>query len=169
MISRKILVMGLPGAGKTTLTRLLAPMLEAVVFNADEVRASLNRDLGFSLEDRIEHARRMGWLCERVVEAGHTAIADFVCPTRETRKAFGEALIVWVDRIREGRFADTNRLFEAPEKWNVRILPEGSAQFWAERVLASIAAHTLHPQGPHPSSLSEPALRVMTRSKSRMR
>ena len=57
---RKILIMGLPGAGKTTLANALAPLLNAVVFNADAVRANLSRDLGFSHADRVEHARRMG-------------------------------------------------------------------------------------------------------------
>src|SRR5436309_15722479 len=87
VLMRKILVMGLPGAGKTTLTTVLAPLLNAVVFNADAVRANLSRDLGFSHDDRVEHARRMGWMCDRVVEAGGTTIADFVCPTEETREA----------------------------------------------------------------------------------
>jgi hypothetical protein len=126
--------MGLPGAGKTTLARAIAPMLGAVTFNADEVRANVSKDLGFSLADRIEHARRMGWLCDRVVEAGGVALADFVCPTPETRRAFGEAFVVFVDRIEAGRFADTNRLFSKPECWDVRIDSDGSAQFWAERV-----------------------------------
>jgi adenylylsulfate kinase-like enzyme len=44
------------------------------LFNADAVRENINRDPGFSPEDRIEQARRMGWLCDRVVEAGGTAI-----------------------------------------------------------------------------------------------
>jgi adenylylsulfate kinase len=48
--SNKILIMGLPGAGKTALARALAPFLTAVQFNADEVRANINRDLGFSPE-----------------------------------------------------------------------------------------------------------------------
>jgi adenylylsulfate kinase-like enzyme len=82
----KILIMGLPGAGKTALASALAPLLNAVVFNADAVRANLSRDLGFSHEDRVEHARRMGWMCDRVVEAGGTVIADFICPTPETRR-----------------------------------------------------------------------------------
>ena len=73
--------MGLPGAGKTTLANALAPLINAVVFNADAVRANLSRDLGFTHEDRVEHARRMGWMCDRVVEAGGTVIADFICPT----------------------------------------------------------------------------------------
>jgi hypothetical protein len=58
-VMRKILIMGLPGAGKTTLAQALAPLLNAVTFNADGVRANLSRDLGFSHEDRIEHARRI--------------------------------------------------------------------------------------------------------------
>src|SRR5215469_2942318 len=73
-MNRKILVMGLPGSGKTSITRSLAPMLNAVVFNNDEVRANINRDLGFTMEDRVEQARRMGWLCDRVVESGGVAI-----------------------------------------------------------------------------------------------
>ena len=71
-MQRKILIMGLPGAGKTTLATALAPLLNAVVFNADAVRANISRDLGFSHDDRVEHARRMGWMCDRVVEAGRT-------------------------------------------------------------------------------------------------
>src|ERR1700690_4142923 len=108
-MSRKILIMGLPGAGKTTLATALAPLLNAVVFNADAVRANLSRDLGFSLEDRVEHARRIGWMCDRVVEAGGTVIADFICPTAETRAAFGPAFTIWVDRIDAGRFEETHR------------------------------------------------------------
>jgi Adenylylsulphate kinase len=133
-MSSKILIMGLPGAGKTTLTKTLAPLLKAVVFNADEVRANLNRDLGFSHEDRIEHARRMGWLCDRVVEAGGTVIADFICPTPETRAAFGDAFVIWADRIKEGRFADTNRLFVPPARYDERITAGGTPHDWAERI-----------------------------------
>lgn len=130
--------MGLPGAGKTTLARTLAPILRAVLFNADEVRANISKDLGFSLADRIEHARRMGWLCDKVVEAGGTAIADFVCPTPQTRAAFGAATIIWVDRIGEGRFPDTNRLFAPPESYDLRVTAGEPASVWAERA-ASLA------------------------------
>jgi hypothetical protein len=130
----KILVMGLPGAGKTSLARILASQLGAVLFNADEVRANLSMDLGFSLEDRIEHARRMGWLCDRVVDAGGAAIADFVCPTPATRAAFGQAFVIWLDRIREGRFPDTNSLFVPPRRYDVRVSQEGSPEDWASRI-----------------------------------
>jgi len=143
--SNKILIMGLPGAGKTTLAKVLAPLLSAVLFNADEVRANINRDLGFSPQDRIEHARRMGWLCDRVVEAGGTAIADFVCPTEETRKAFGLAFIVWVDRIEAGRFEDTNRLFTAPGQFDLRVVAHGDPLYWAEKIACLLRSH-LQPQ-----------------------
>lgn len=135
---RKILIMGLPGAGKTTLARALTPMLGAVLFNADEVRANINKDLGFSLEDRIEHARRMGWLCDKVAEAGGIAIADFVCPTPQTRAAFGPAMIIWVDRIGEGRFPDTNRLFAPPAVCDLRVTVGEPAAVWAERIASLV-------------------------------
>jgi adenylylsulfate kinase len=87
-----------------------------VHFNADEVRLNINRDLGFSLEDRLEQARRMGWLCDQVVQAGHTSIADFICPTRATRTSFGPAFVVFVDTHTTSSYADTNRLFEPPAR-----------------------------------------------------
>ena len=132
----KILIMGLPGAGKTTLANALAPLLNAVVFNADAVRANLSRDLSFEHADRIEHARRMGWMCDRVAEAGGTVIADFICPTADTRAAFGDAFIIWVDRIKAGRFEDTNRMFVPPERFDLRIEADGTPQYWAEKALA---------------------------------
>ena len=137
-MQRKILIMGLPGAGKTTLAQALAPLLNAVVFNADAVRANLSRDLGFSHEDRVEHARRMGWMCDRVVEAGGTVIADFVCPTVETRAAFGDAFIIWVNRIAAGRFEDTNQMFVAPERPDLVVSADGAAEYWAEQALAQL-------------------------------
>jgi adenylylsulfate kinase len=132
---RKILIMGLPGAGKTTLSRALAPRLNAVQFNADDVRANINKDLGFSEPDRIEHARRMGWLCDCVVSVGCYAIADFICPTPATRKAFmngGDAFVIWTDRIKAGAFEDTNQLFVPPVEFVLRVPAEGTPEYWAE-------------------------------------
>jgi cytidyltransferase-like protein len=146
-IRRKILVMGLPGAGKTTFANALAPLLNAVVFNADAVRSNLSRDLGFSHEDRIEHARRMSWMCDRVVEAGGTVIADFICPTPATRAAFGEAFVIWVDRVEAGRFEDTNRMFVAPDGVDLRITADGAPQYWANHALTMLQP-TFDPQKP---------------------
>ena len=134
---RKILIMGLPGAGKTTLARALTPRLNAVHFNADEVRKHINKDLGYSEADRVEQARRMGWLCDQVVKSGGIAIADFICPTPETRAAFlenGDAFTIWIDRIKEGRFEDTNRLFVPPAQYDLRVAPEGTVEYWREEV-----------------------------------
>ena len=138
LTSKKLLIMGLPGAGKTTLAQTLAPLLRAVHFNADAVRTNLNRDLGFSLEDRIEHARRMGWLCDQVTMAGHFAIADFVCPLPETRTAFGPCCLILVDRITEGRYPDTNRLFQPPVDMDFRVTAEGTAGDWAAHIAQSL-------------------------------
>jgi len=136
-MQRKILIMGLPGAGKTTLATILAARLNAVHFNANEVRQHINKDLGFSEGDRIEQARRMGWLCDQVVRTGGFVVADFICPTPETRRAFTEdmaAFIVWVDRIQESAFEDTNRMFVPPETFDLRVPRDGTAEYWAEQI-----------------------------------
>jgi len=134
----KILIMGLPTAGKTTLATMLAQRLNAVHFNADDVRANINRELGFSEADRIEHARRMGWLCDQVVKAGCFAIADFICPTPATRAAFAagaEPFVIWVDRIKTGPYEDTNRMFVPPERVDLRVTSDGSPEYWTEEVM----------------------------------
>lgn len=110
----KILIMGLPGSGKTYLAERLAKSLCAVHLNADRVRATISTDLKFSLEDRIEHARRMGWMAQFIKDSDIIAIADFVCPTEVARKAFDPDFVIWMNTIEEGRFADTNKMFEPP-------------------------------------------------------
>ena len=130
--------MGLPNSGKTTLATQLSKRLRAVHFNADLVRANLNKDLGFSIEDRIEQACRMGFLCDTVNQAGYIAIADFVCPTKETRAAFGDAYIIWVNRITEGRFEDTNALFENPTTANITIPAGLTVEEEIELILSDI-------------------------------
>jgi cytidyltransferase-like protein len=77
-------------------------------------------------------------MCDRVVEAGGTVIADFICPTADTRAAFGEAFTIWVDRIESGRFEHTNQMFVAPENFDLRVNADGTPQYWAEQVLAQL-------------------------------
>jgi len=134
-MNKKLLIMGLPGSGKTMLARELKKRLKAVHWNADDVRAHINKDLGFSPEDRLEQARRMGWLCDQVVAAGHWAIADFICPTPQTRAAFGPATIIWVDTIKEGRFADTNKMFVPPEEGTYAYrVDRQDCEFWSKYI-----------------------------------
>lgn len=128
----KILIMGLPGSGKTTLAECLARELKCAHFNADDIRKHINKDLGFSIKDRVEQAKRMGHLCEITSKYSH-AIADFVCPTPECREAFGADFLIWVDRIKAGRFEDTNKLFVPPINWDYRVTPQWEmAQYEAE-------------------------------------
>jgi cytidyltransferase-like protein len=118
-----IQIIGLPGSGKTELAKALKEKINAVHLNADEVRATINSDLGFTAEDRIEQARRMGEIARLISKQGFDVIVDFICPTEETRRAFGFAnLVIWVDRIKEGRYEDTNKLWEDPDYFDIRIL-----------------------------------------------
>jgi hypothetical protein len=141
--------MGLPGAGKTTLSKELAKLLNAVHFNADEIRQQINKDLKFSLEDRVEHARRMGLLCDIVNRSGQFAIADFVCPTIETREAFGldNTFVIFVNRIESGRFEDTNKMFVPPVNAHVVVSAEGSALYWATKI-RKLLVPTFDPKAP---------------------
>ena len=118
-----IQIMGLPGSGKTTLAKALLKRVDAIHLNADDIRSDLNSDLGFSLEDRVENARRIGAVAHLLSEQGHTVVVDFINPTDSTRKAFGEAdTIIWVDRIESSRFPDTDELWETPTDFDVRIV-----------------------------------------------
>ena len=128
--------MGLPGAGKTTLAIELAKQLNAVHFNADEIRKEINKDLKFSPEDRLEQARRMGILCDIVTRGGQYAIADFICPTAEARFAFGveNTFIVFVNRTPIRDFPDTTKMFEIPTNQNITVTDEGTPLYWANRI-----------------------------------
>ena len=116
----KILIMGLPGSGNTTLAKHLVPMFNAVWLNADEVRKEAD-DWDFSEEGRKRQSLRMWTLAEEAVDRNRTVVADFICPTEETRKQFEADYTIWMDTIKEGRFDDTNKMFETPEKYDFKI------------------------------------------------
>jgi len=107
----KILICGLPGSGKTTLAEPFAKLIGAVHLNADAVRSEYD-DWDFSPEGRMRQAQRMKYLADGVVKAGKHVVADFVAPTKKAREEFGADFIIWMDTIKEGRFEDTNKMFE---------------------------------------------------------
>ncbi len=115
--------MGLPGSGKTELAKALKERINAIHLNADEVRATVNSDLGFTPEDRLEQARRMGEMARLISKQGVApVIVDFVCPTGLTRTAFGKPdILILMDTIAEGRFEDTNKMFEKPEAYDFKF------------------------------------------------
>ena len=125
----KILICGLPGSGKTTLANVLVPMLNAVWLNADEVRKNAN-DWDFSPEGRIRQANRMKSMAQEAIKDNRHVIADFVCPTETTRRDFDADFTIWMDTIKEGRFEDTNKMFEPPKNYDYRV-SHMDAQMWA--------------------------------------
>ena len=132
-----VLIMGLPGAGKTTLAEELAPKLNAKRLNADEVRKEAN-DWDFSEEGRKRQAKRMADFALKLKNQGNYVVADFICPTPEARRLFPADFVIWVDTIKEGRFDDTNQMFVKPEKYDFHVTTQ-DAKFWADKIIKEIS------------------------------
>jgi hypothetical protein len=161
-MTQRILIMGLPGAGKTMLAGALKKYLEengkisygralnqhignlnATVtwFNADDIRRKYN-DWDFSNDGRIRQSLRM---FQFSMEAGGDyVICDFVAPLVEMRNNFKADWTVWVDTIREGRYADTNAAFVEPEHYDFRIT-EQDCEKWAEFIGSHIVDNRRRP------------------------
>ena len=130
---KKILIMGLPGSGKTWLAKEIYKDLNAKWINADIVRKKFN-DWDFSKEGRIRQAKRMNFLSDQYINKGKNVVADFVCPNHDSAKNFKADFIIWVDTIKKGRFLrkhldDLNLVFEKPKKFNLRVNTK-DAKFW---------------------------------------
>ena len=131
-----ILVMGLPGAGKTTLANEMATLINAKRLNADEVRKEAN-DWDFSEEGRVRQAKRMAEFALKLKTEGHYVIADFVAPTPEARNLFPSDFRIWVDTIKKGRFEDTNQMFVNPKNFNFHVTTQ-DAKKWAPLIIEEI-------------------------------
>lgn len=145
-MTQRILIMGLPGAGKTTLAEALRERLwqegrTVSWFNADEIRKQHN-DWDFSHEGRIRQSKRMDELASKATT--DYVIADFVAPLVEMRNNFKADWTCWVDTIRESRYEDTNKAFIEPEVYDFRII-EQNAEKWADFIAEHIIDHRRRP------------------------
>jgi len=149
-MKQRILIMGLPGSGKTYLAEALKKYLEihattadfgemlpitgfnaqVTWFNADDVRRKYN-DWDFSKEGRIRQSLRM--LEFALASNTDYVICDFVAPLIEMRNNFKADWTIWMDTIDEGRFEDTNKAFTPPDVYDFRVT-EKNAEKWAEFV-----------------------------------
>jgi len=119
---KRILIMGLPGAGKTTLAAKLTNELghNCLWLNADEIRQKYN-DWDFSTEGRIRQSQRMRELAD--ASDKQYVLVDFVAPLNKMRDIFAADFTIWMDTIQQSRFADTDTMFVPPTsfEYDLRI------------------------------------------------
>lgn len=82
---------GLSGAGKSTIANIVEKKLNAkgkhtYLLDGDNVRWGLNRDLGFTDDERVENIRRVGEVAKLFVDAGIITIASFISPFKSDRR-----------------------------------------------------------------------------------
>ena len=113
----KILIMGLPGSGKTWLGERISKHFSIPFWDADDVRRIYN-DWDFSIGGRALQTERMRTLAE----IDDISISAYVCPLPALRHNFNPDKLIWMDTIDEGRYEDTNKLFHPPLKiYDMRI------------------------------------------------
>lgn len=133
----RILIMGLPGSGKTTLAQALSAKLNSALWlNADKLR-EIHKDWDFSYAGRLRQATRMRKYAE--VSEDEYVIADFVCPLEEMRAVYEPHIIIWMDTIKAGRFEDTNKAFVKPEEYDLRVV-DWDTQTWVNLAINQIKA-----------------------------
>jgi bifunctional enzyme CysN/CysC len=150
---------GLSGAGKSTIANLVEKSLHraghhTIVLDGDNIRHGLNRDLGFTDEDRVENIRRVAEVAKLMVEAGLIVIVSFISPFRgERRMARGfvgdeEFIEIYVDtpiEICEAR--DPKGLYKLARAGKLPNLTGiGSAYEPPEQPELVLAAGTKRPQ-----------------------
>ena len=131
---KKILIIGLPGAGKTTLARALNKRLKANWLNADKVRKKFN-DWDFSKKGVLRQAKRMKSLAKKSKKS--FVIADFIYPYEEGRKIFKPDYLIWMNTIKRGRLSTFNKTFQKPKKFYFKINNK-NAKFYSKIISKKI-------------------------------
>ena len=139
----KILITGLSGSGKTTLAEALEKLLpKTEMLNGDLVR-EIYTDNDFSPEGRVVQAQRMSklaavWLEDNKSRNQHIIIlADFICPTEETRRIFNADYVIFMNTITSSQYSDTDALYETPTKVDVEVRTK-DADNWALLIRANL-------------------------------
>ena len=123
---KKILIMGLPGSGKTTLAKKLKTKLNADWLNADKIRKKYN-DWDFSKKGVLNQAKRMRSLANKSKKK--IVIADFICPYNEGRNIFKADYLIWMDTVKRGRFSTFNKSFQKPKKYDMKITKKNALKY----------------------------------------
>jgi adenylylsulfate kinase len=161
---------GLSGSGKSTLANATEAVLHAsgratFLLDGDNVRLGLNRDLGFSADDRTENIRRIAEVAKLMADAGLVVLTAFVSPYAADRAAAreivgaGRFVEVFVDtplaecerrdpkglyaKARAGQIADFTGIsapFEAPQSPEIHLHPaEQSVSDCVDRVVRTLS------------------------------
>ncbi len=168
-VPRCVWFTGLSGSGKSTVANLVEKRLHAMghhcyILDGDNVRHGLNKDLGFTDEDRVENIRRVAEVARLMVDAGLIVLVSFISPFRAERRMArelfepGEFVEVFVDtplevaerrdvkglyaKARAGRipnFTGIDSPYEAPEHPELVLdTVHETAEALAQRVIAEL-------------------------------
>lgn len=135
----KILIFGLSGSGKTTLANNLFKKLKTLyyteLFNADAIRTQYN-DWDFSVDGRIRQANRINSLA--INSKAYIVICDFIAPTQSIRDNFNADFVIWIDTIQKSNYLDTDKIFEPPDKYDLRITSHTFSNFVLKTLVKNI-------------------------------
>lgn len=133
----KIFIIGLSGSGKTSLAKELANKLKAKHLNADELRKEYN-DWDFSEAGRLRQAHRIKNLSDK----HDLVVCDFIAPKEIHRHIVDADILIWMDTVKESKYKDTDKLFETPKNYSLRIL-EKNSNYWANIIYDKIGKNEL--------------------------